>query len=237
MAVGISPCVSSPVSVVNPLAHYLFWEAVAVGEMTCDDAALRDRTKKQKADYIRCIMTASRSAGRPLIVAPSLGMSKSLLRRRMERIMGTGGKKVWKRKMAVTLMVVCVMTGSIPAMAYQKPACIHDTGDGSEWKGFDMLVQDPPGTEKPLDEKPMDFRLGDEILTDERGRVYCKVEQNDVEQSSCEHSYRPVTYATHKKKLDGNCTEVRYDAGMCTKCGALIKGEEIITATYKPCPH
>lgn len=68
------------VHIFNPLAHYLFREMVAVSEMISDEAALKGRTKKQKADYIRCIMTASQGDSHSMILTPSLGISKSLLR-------------------------------------------------------------------------------------------------------------------------------------------------------------
>lgn len=223
--------------VLNPLSHYLFWEAVAVGEMTSDDAALRDRTKKQKAEYIRCIMTASQHVGRSVLLAPSLGISKSLLRRRMERIMDTGGKKIWTKKMAAVLTVICVLASSIPAMAYQKPVCLRET-DGEEfWKGFDMAVVTPPGTECPLEEKTTDFSRGDELVIDADGRVYSALAQEHQDHSSCVHRYQPVTYFKHTKDSDRHCTEVRYHAVRCADCGDLIKGEEMINISYKPCPH
>lgn len=128
------------VHIFNPLAYYLFREMIAVSEMISDEAALEGRTKQQKADYIRCIMTASQGVSRSMILAPSLGITKSLLRKRMERIMGTGKKKVWKKGMAVFLMAVCVLGSSIPAMAYQKPSTILDTDDENSWKGLDTYL-------------------------------------------------------------------------------------------------
>lgn len=83
------------VHIFNPLAYYLFREMIAVSEMISDEVALEGRTKQQKADYIRCIMTASQGGSRSMILVPSLGITKSLLRKRTERIMGTGRRKVW----------------------------------------------------------------------------------------------------------------------------------------------
>ena len=105
----------------NPLAYYLFGESFAVSEMLSDEAAVKGRTKKQKADYIRCIMEASERTDYLRIIAPSLGVYKSLLRRRMEKIMGKNKKKVWKKQTVVAAVAVCALAGSIPALAYQKP--------------------------------------------------------------------------------------------------------------------
>ena len=230
------------VHIFNPLAHYLFREMVAVSEMISDEAALKGRTKKQKAEYIRCIMTASQGDSQSMVLTPSLGISKSLLRKRMERIMGTGRKKVWKKGMAVILMTVCVLGSSIPAMAYQKPCAIWEDDDGSSWKGLDTYLIIPKGEENllkenPFEEKPIDFSHGDEVYIDENGNIYYNKHTDDQERSICKHIYEAVTSYQHTKYSDRSCTIVAYDSKRCTKCGDLINGEEISTTTYKHCPH
>ena len=192
------------VHIFNPLAYYLFREMIAVSEMISDEAALEGRTKQQKADYIRCIMTASQGVSRSMILAPSLGITKSLLRKRMERIMGTGKKKVWKKGMAVFLMAVCVLGSSIPAMAYQKPSTILDTDDENSWKGLDTYLIIPKEKEdffeeNPFEEKPMDFSHGDEIYVDANGMVYYNEGADDKERSTCVHVYEETTRYQHRK--------------------------------------
>ncbi len=225
------------IHVFNPLVHFLFREMVAVSEMISDDAALKGRTKKQKADYIRCIMTASQDVSRLGILAPSLRLSDSLLRKRMERIMGIGRKKVWKKGMAVILTGICVLGSSIPAMAYQKPQCCFCTDDVSGWNGTDVFWTAPKGIETPWDERTIDFSHGDEVCIDEDGRTYYYEQQSAQERSSCSHSYKSTIYSRHTKNSDGSCTVVKYDSKICTKCGDLIMGEKISTLTYKSCPH
>ncbi len=230
------------VHIFNPLAYYLFREMIAVSEMISDEAALEGRTKQQKADYIRCIMTASQGVSRSMILAPSLGITKSLLRKRMERIMGTGKKKVWKKGMAVFLMAVCVLGSSIPAMAYQKPNTILDTDDENSWKGLDTYLIIPKEKEdffeeNPFEEKPMDFSHGDEIYVDANGMVYYNEGADDKERSTCIHVYEETTRYQHRKNSDGSCSVVKYASRRCKECGHSIKGDILSENIYKPCPH
>ena len=155
----------------------------------------------------------------------------------MERIMGIGRKKVWKKGMAVILTGICVLGSSIPAMAYQKPQCCFCTDDVSGWNGTDVFWTAPKGIETPWDERTIDFSHGDEVCIDEDGRTYYYEQQSAQERSSCSHSYKSTIYSRHTKNSDGSCTVVKYDSKICTKCGDLIMGEKISTLTYKSCPH
>lgn len=222
----------------NPLAYYLFGESFAVSEMLSDEAAVKGRTKKQKADYIRCIMEASERTDYLRIIAPSLGVYKSLLRRRMEKIMGTNKKKVWKKQTVVAAVAVCAFAGSIPALAYQKP-CEYVQNGQDDWKDKDILVFSPNGEENPMEGKTMDFDHGNVVFTDEDGNTAYNITQGQQgqKQNICAHSYVSGTIAEHEKHADGSCTVVIYEARKCAKCANTVRGSEISRCTYRFCPH
>lgn len=225
----------------NPLAYYLYKECVMVSEMICDEKALKDRDKSKKAAYMRCMITASQKADRINTVSPTFGMSKHLLKSRMERIMKTNKKKVLNRSITAVAVIVCLLTSSIPAMAYQEPRIMTQT-DQTRWDESGFVVIVPDGLANPLETESdyMDFDNGNSIFIDEEGEIYnCNDEQNSLEQSRivCSHVYVSGKAMHHDKKADGSCVVVTYNAMQCTKCGDLIRGEDISTNIYNPCPH
>lgn len=225
----------------NPLAYYLYKECVMVSEMISDETALKDRNKRQKAAYMRCMITASQKTERINTVSPTFGISKHLLKRRMERIMKINNKKVWNRSMTVVAVIVCVLASSIPAMAYHEPQTITQT-DQKRWDDTDFAAFVPDGAANPMI-PGIDYMYFDKsncIFIDEEGMIYyCNDEQNSLEQSRniCSHNYVSGEFTDHIKKSDGSCVVTVYAARRCKNCGNIVKGEEISTITYKPCPH
>lgn len=226
----------------NPLVHYLLRENVAVSEMLSDEAAVKGKTKKQKADYIRCIMAASQKMENPKITVLSLGVSKSLLRKRMEQIMETNKKKRWKKKAAAVVVVVCGLASSIPALAYQKPREYVQNGT-NDWSDKDILVFARNGEENPMEGEYTDFGHNNIIFISENDNDYGVMEcsfsqgQQGQKQGVCAHSYMTGTIAEHDRHADGSCTVVTYEARQCEKCGNAVRGDEVSSFTYKSCPH
>ncbi|MDE7323733.1 MAG: SH3 domain-containing protein [Lachnospiraceae bacterium] len=221
----------------NPLVYYLLRENIVVSEMLSDEAAVKGRTKKQKADYIRCIMEASQKTNHREMMILSLGKSKSLLRKRMEQIMNTNKKKIWKKKTAIVIAAVCALAGSIPALAYQKPREYVQSGDN--WDDRDILVFSQTGAQNPMEGRHIDFSHGETVFVSEEGNADYSANDYSVrqQQSVCAHSYTSGTIAEHSGHTDGSCTVVTYQAQKCTKCGSAVRGDEIATFTYKSCPH
>ena len=224
----------------NPLTYYLYRECVMVSEMISDETALKDRNKRQKAAYMRCMITASQKADRINTVSPTFGISKHLLKSRMERIIKTNNKKVLNRSMTVVAVIACLLASSIPAMAYQEPRTMTQT-DQSRWdSGFVVIVPDGLANPLEIESDYMDFDNGNSIFIDEEGGIYnCNDEQNSPEQSRivCSHVYVSGKTMHHDKKSDGSCVVVTYNAMKCTKCNDVIRGEDISTITYNPCQH
>ncbi len=223
----------------NPLAYNLLREHVAVSEMLGDEAAVKGRSKKQKADYIRCIMEASQKTNHGNRMVLSLGKTKSLLRKRMEQIMESNKKKKMKKWAAAVVVSLCALAGSIPALAYEKPREYVQCG-GEDWNENDILVFSQTGEKNPLEGNFMDFSHGETLFVsgDGKNTEYIMIDNQIGQlQNICAHSYISGTIAEHVRHTDGSCTVVTYQAQKCTKCGSAVSGDEIAVFTYKSCPH
>lgn len=180
--------------------------------------------------------------GNPRLITPSLGISKSLLRKRMEQIMGTNKRKVWKKSTIVAVVAVCALASSIPALAYRKPHEYVQGGTG-DWSDKDFLVFAQEGEENPMEVAHTDFSQGDTVFVsgngNDYGAVVCNIRQGQQEQSQsiCAHNYMTGTIAEHERHADGSCTVVIYAAQQCAKCGNAVRGDEVSSLTYKSCPH
>ena len=127
----------------NPLAYYINQENRIISELLCDEVAVSGRTKKKKADYIRCILEAGQKDNISEKVL-SLSASKSMLKKRMEHIMQVPDKVTWKKHMTVLIVLFLFFASTIPVFAYQKPCEITDI-IGSSWDNTDMFVITPYG--------------------------------------------------------------------------------------------
>ncbi|MDE5696341.1 MAG: SH3 domain-containing protein [Lachnospiraceae bacterium] len=226
----------------NPLTYFLFRESIAVSEMLSDEAAVSGRTKQQKANYIRCILEASQKAGSSKTITTSLGISKSLMRKRMEQIMGRNKKKIWKKSVVAAVVSVCALASSIPALAYRKPHEYVQSG-ADDWNDRDFLVFAQDGEENPMEGVHIDFSQGDTVFVGGDSYDYEVINsgiqqgQQEQKQSVCAHSYVTGTIAEHERNADGSCTVVTYEAQQCAKCGNTVRGDEVSSFTYKSCPH
>lgn len=225
----------------NPLTYYLFKENREVSEMLCDMAAVEGRTKKEKAEYMECIIDATQKPRDPRMTGVSLAASKTLTEKRMERIMGMNVKKAWKKGTAAVIMAVCFLISSIPAFAYEdakKYTVTEESYDIESLESADWLLFTD---EEDVKIDSPEFKEGDIVFTGEDGTVYYidSFEENGgiKERASCQHTYKSGTVQQHNKKSDGSCTVTTYNAERCTKCGDTIMGSRVSTLIYKVCPH
>lgn len=231
----------------NPLAYYLVRENMAVSEMLCDEAAVKDMSKGEMVTYMECIIAAVDKNQNEKLVTATLGTSKSLTEERMKRIMGKNLKKLWKKGMAVGIMVSCFLISSIPALAYKEPPVWHDeegitrsvmtsTGVFVE-NGYDTMLD----KEWQNPDWNVDFSQEDQLFIDENGEVYpvkdSKLNGNNQTKASCNHNYVAGEYRVHEINDSGGCTFTIYNAQYCSKCNDLKLGSKISTTTYEVCPH
>lgn len=226
----------------NPLAYFVFRENITVSEMLCDEEALKGRAKAEKADYIRCIIVAAQESAHLGISVVSFGVRKKLIKERIERIMGKKQKRIWKRNLALAIMVVCFIISSIPALAYKKPVewTISSQSGAGSWGNTDLVVFADEGE---WEDSQIDFSQSDIIFVSDEGTVFYNNclnkevnEQNNVERI-CAHSYKSGTISQHIKGADDSCVVAVYNAQQCVRCGNIIYGSEISRITYQPCIH
>lgn len=227
----------------NPLVHYLAREELAVSEMICDEAAVKGRTKAEKADYMRCVLEAADRQDASKLTAASLGAPKRLLTERMERIMENNRKKIWKRELAAIIMAGCFLISGIPAYAYQDPVKIgtveKTTADEmAEWNDDGEVIFTPEGK---IQEISPDFSQSDFVFLSEEGCTYYfngyMADENGQIRASCSHSYESGTTSRHAKNSDGGCTVTTYNGKRCVKCGNVESETKISTLIYESCPH
>jgi len=226
----------------NPLVHYLAREELAVSEMLCDEAAVKGRTKAEKADYMRCVLEAADRQVTSKLTVASLGAPKRLLTERMERIMENNRKKIWKRELAAIIMAGCFLISGIPAYAYQDPVKILGNNGSyakeNGWETTDMGIFTP---ERENKETPIDFSQSDHIFISDEGVTYFvdedSLDESGQQRASCAHNYETGTYSYHKKNSDGGCTVTTYNGKRCVKCGNVESETKISTFIYESCPH
>lgn len=232
----------------NPLAYYLVRENMAVSEMLCDEAAVKDMSKGEMMNYMECIIAAVDKNRNEKLVAATLGTSKSLTEERMRRIMGKNSKKLWEKGMAAGIMVSCFLISSIPALAYKEPPIWHVEEGIALWSdttsvgifvedGYDTML----GEEWKYPDWNVDFSQGDQLFIDENGEVYpvkdSELNGNDQIKASCAHDYVVGEYYVHETNDSGGCTVTTYSAKRCTKCGATKDITKKSSITYEVCPH
>lgn len=231
----------------NPLAYYLVRENMAVSEMLCDEAAVKDMSKEEMVNYMECIIAAVDKNQNKKLVAATLGASKSLTEERMKRIMGKNSKKVWKKGIAVGIMAGCFLISSIPALAYKEPPT-WDIDDGRNWNtttqvgftegenAFEVLRE-----EWKFPDLNVDFSQGDQLFIDENGEVYpvkdSELNNNNQIKAPCNHNYVEGTVHDHNANDNGGCTVITYRAQRCSKCNDLKRGSKVSTLTYEVCFH
>lgn len=86
-----------------------------------------------------------------------------------------------------------------------------------------------------IDTMSLDFSDSDILIIDENGMIHD--DEIDPQIIPCNHSYSAIQISTHDKHSDGSCTTTYYHGKRCGKCGLIVMGDKIGTATYKVCPH
>lgn len=223
----------------NPFVYFLIKEEMKVSEMICDEAAVKDMTKNEKADYMRCVLESAQTQKSQKVTAAYLGTSKKQLTERMERIMDNDKRrKTWKKGLAAIAMAVCFIICVIPAYAYHPPmkVTLFEGNAETEAKGEEnnwiVFTAEGEGMELSLD-----FSNGDSLFVNEEGVVYPVNKAQQASVNGCGHIYETGTASSHYKNSDGGCRVVTYNAQRCVLCGDMIIGSKISETQYVVCPH
>ena len=228
----------------NPLAFYLLKEEMAVSEMLCDEAAVKGSTKKEKSDYIRCMIEAGACAKEAGMTAASFAASKSLLEERVKRLIGKHGKGLWRREAAAVIMAVCFAAGSIPALAYEMPGkytVVREDSFGLDegWKDVDMTTFI---SYEDIEKAYGEYRHRELLFMGDNGRLCCidsfGMESENRDGEPCSHNYVPGILAQHVVNAYGSCIVATWEAEGCAGCGEVAAtGRRLATAGSSRCIH
>lgn len=227
----------------NPLAYYLFKENRTVSELLCDERAVRNMSKKEKVEYLHCLIAATDKSKGAKATIMTLGTKKKITKERVLRIMEKNQKRNWKKRTALGIMMLCFAISSVPALAYKAPEIVTDANfenTKESWEQMDMVIMSPRENGDTYCFSTVDYSISDSLLISVSGEVYPYEEQDGEflteQQLSCVHSFENMTYTKHTVIGEG-CRVVNCNAQRCSKCGKVVVGEEISTTTYKVCPH
>ncbi len=232
----------------NPVVRILRRDLEFVCECSCDETVIQGKTEKEIREY-RDLMLREAAARKETEKAPlrwqtCFGGKQSKIKERMDNLMK---KKRWNRFAAMAVLTVLVLANSMTVFAY-RDAVDEDAPEGTsetvidEHLHCDTLVFTPNGTSE---EERQEYTLleREEIqygrqFTDEEGNIYPIAEEDaGAIYRGCSHTYVSGTVAKHHKNLHGNCEVTEYSAQRCSKCGHVVRGEEINMIIHKVCPH
>lgn len=230
----------------NPLPYLLFRELGKVSEHVCDEQIALHCGDEQRVRYGHLILdmaTEGKKSG--LTYAAPFGSSKENVKERISLMMKTRKLKTGMRLLAVCCTAVIGLSGSIPVLAYKKPAIVWDLSGEDRERGAleeEFFVQE--GFEGSAD---VECRLfmdvtrvnvkelpAESYFQDLQGNIYPDEER--IEQRACSHTYVNGTQYEHKKSGDG-CTLYVYNARQCSKCGNVLKDSLAYELKYPKCPH
>ena len=232
----------------NPAVWMLRRDLGRVCEYSCDEIVMQGRTSEEVKEYLNLLIDESCAASDRK--AASVGWQNGFANDAehiKERIRNLSTKKKWNRYVAWMLAAVLAFANSMTVFAYRdtfhqyvpenisqekvtETLRVHDfsfTPDGTDWqeiKNFEPLYKPEILYEKQF--------------TDSEGNIYpCMDEETDTTYESCSHDFVSGILEEHTKKSDGGCVIEQYHAQRCSKCGYVVRGEEINGITYKVCPH
>lgn len=228
----------------NPAVWILRRELERVCEYSCDEIAMEGEAGEEIKSYLRLLIEeACAVSGR----TSSAGWQSSFvddvesLKERMANLMK---KKNWNRYVAGMLVAAMTFGNSMTAFAYRDTLHQSVPGNTSEEEIVKSLQSDTfCFTPDEAQTNAFDPLQGTEVLyekqfVDTEGNIYPYEDDETVTvYRSCSHDFVSGTASEHTKKSDGGCETRQFRAQRCSKCGYVIKGEEINVITYKVCPH
>lgn len=160
----------------NPLVYYLLRENIVISEMLCDEVATRDMSKTEKVAYMQCVLDSVGKTKKSEVLVMNLGNSKSLTKKRMEKIMEKRQKKIWKKGFAFCIMIGCFFASSIPALAYREPIILCESEKCNHavesWRNLDKITFVADSETETYELEYVDYSKGDCLFIDESGREF-----------------------------------------------------------------
>lgn len=235
----------------NPMAWFLYVDFERVCEWSCDEETVSGKTKEEAKEYVRLLIyesTKEKDEGKSrLRLGVGFGNGAKKLKKRMDNIMMM---KKWNKIAAGVITVGLVFVNSLTAFAY--PDVVqreYENQVSQDELDYEMKLDEWVFVpDKADDEQFTDIAnyvldngipiLYDKQFIDAEGNIYPVQGENSMNgYASCTHTYITGVVNDHMKNSDGGCTVRSFSAKRCTKCGLVVSGDLIGTATYVVCPH
>lgn len=229
----------------NPMTWLLHGEFDRICEISCDTAALQNKSEEERDLYGRLLIEEALKEEEPKGVSLRWKAGfKSDMRKVKERVENLMNKKRWNRFAAGTLVAALIFANSMTAFAYKDEfnEVMPENASKEHIEGLlddDIVLFTPEEAVgeafSDYDEQGIDQILYDRQFTDEEGNVYYIP---DTEPHwGCDHNYVSGVETRHDKKSDGSCEVTKYHAQRCSKCGTVWQGDLISRTYYPTCPH
>lgn len=232
----------------NPIAWLLWRDFERVCEYSCDEIVMQGKTKREIKEYLQLLIDEACDGGKTRTGSiewqNSFANDVDMMKERMRNLMK---KKKWNRYAAGVLVAVLAFANSMTVFAYRDTFYQEVPENTSQDKLVETLRMDaftftPDGADgemlKDFNEwKEMEF-LYEKQFIDSEGNIYPYSDEDTMTTyRSCSHDFESGTTAEHTKKSDGGCEVREYRAQRCSKCGYVIRGEQISFHAYTVCPH
>lgn len=235
----------------NLMAWLLYLQFERVCEMSCDETAVRGKSKDEVKAYLRLLIEEAKKGGgkknkKSIRWRAGFGGNTKRIRERMDNLMKN---RKWNRVATGVLAAVLVFANSITVFAYRDTVHreIQDeiTQEIVEEKLVNnelMFVPDGADVENTEAMDTLADGLNDEIdflydrqFVDEEGNIYPAEDGGPYR--GCNHNFVQGKTYDHLPYADGGCKVCVYDSERCTKCGYIIDKSLISTTTFTVCPH
>ncbi len=225
----------------NPAVWWLGRELEQVCEMFCDDVVLQGKDAKERRAYANLLCEESVLVKQTGIWKVAMGGNAKKIKERMENVMRREkGTKRWGNWLVGCMVAVLVVVNSLTVFAYEDVYYQELEGDPAvvEQEAEDLLNSDILFVPKGMKQQSIYFDtiLYDYQFVDEEGNIY-PIEENVSAMTDCEHTYVDGTTQKHTVYGSGRCTIDYYEAQRCTKCGHVVRGDYITTASFSVCIH
>lgn len=232
----------------NPVIRILQHDFEFVCECSCDETVMQGKTEEEVREYrvllIKEALARRETEKTSLKWKACFGEKQNEIKERMDNLMK---KKRWNRFTAVVLVATLTFANSMTVFAYRDT--FHETvqEETSQEDIKKALESDTclfvPDSASEEERQKYNLLNRPEIIydmqfTDKEGNVYPITEDESASTyRACSHTYVSGTMTEHNKKSDGSCEVIVYSAQRCSKCGNVVKGEQIGWYRYDVCPH
>ncbi|MBD5508569.1 MAG: M56 family metallopeptidase [Lachnospiraceae bacterium] len=219
-----------------------------VSEWACDETVMEGKSKKEVDEYLLLLIeeahdsekTEKSKKPRLRFRAGFGNNAKKKLKKRMENLMK---RRKWNKVAAGVLVTVLAFANSMTVFAY-RDGFQEELAEKASQEEIEFTLDNDTFlfvSDETCEEGMSEFELAEETeilyeyqFIDEAGNIYPITEPI---QRGCSHDYVSGKATEHHSNSDGSCIVREFRAQRCSKCGYVIRGEQISYHEYTVCPH